>query len=758
MLCLQLLKARWPGPATLSAFTFLVGGFGSLVAQDASSPLVPPPPRSTETALFQPPDEVGGSAAAGQGSNSDSGQGDAVDETLDSSEDVLGDISRALQTPVKVPGPPTFEQAVTSVTATPSTVGRSPAAIFVITPEMIRRSGAQTLPDVLRMAPGVHVAYNNTASPNVAIRGFGVQSRVFPYSQRIQVLIDGRSIYDPVIGGIQWTANDVVLSDIERIEVIRGPGATVWGANAVNGVINIITKSAKETQGALIQGIGGSEYQAGATIRYGEALSEDSHLRVYTKYRDLDDGFLEATHAGASPVNATANDGFREFRGGFRWDADLTQEDNLSVQGTLFEIPGGDHDVGPQFGPFSPLVYQTKPPYEFSGGSIQFQWEHDLESDALFTVRGFYDRLNAGSQATHYSRDSFMIDARLQWEWAERHKWLVGAQFRIDSDSTEPVEYGQASVPFVPADRTYNVASMLIQDEIELIPDELIFIAGTKMEVNTFTGFEIQPSGRILRMLDSKRAVWGAVSRAIRRPNRSDENVQVNLLMTRFADASIMPPVDFKADALISYELGYRAQPVERFSWEWTWFYNTYDNLPQFGTLTTSPGVPVTIVGSPSNGMTAEAYGTELAGTLQLAENWKVMANYSFVQIQAHAVGVDSLLTSALAADAEGGLEGTAPHNLAYARSSWSPLKNVDLDFTLRYVDSMPYYGVDSYLEGDARIAFRPCKGLEIAFVGQNLFDATHAELGRLPEDSIVLAPSRTEVRRGFYGSVTYEY
>lgn len=185
---------------------------------------------------------------------------------------------------------PSLEAPVTSLTLSPSTVGKSPAAVFVIDQEMIRRSGAQTLPDALRMVPGVHVGIGNVGEPNVSIRGLGTGNIFFPYSSRILVLIDGRSIYDPVVGGVIWSANDVVLQDIERIEVIRGPGATIWGANAVNGVINIITKSAADTQGTLLQAAGGTEYKTITTARVGTQTSDNSHMRIFGKYRDFDDG------------------------------------------------------------------------------------------------------------------------------------------------------------------------------------------------------------------------------------------------------------------------------------------------------------------------------------------------------------------------------------------------------------------------------------------------------------------------------------
>jgi len=343
-----------------------------------------------------------------------------------------------------------FQKTVTSLTLLPNTVGKTPAAIFVIDQEMIRRSGAQTVPEVLRMVPGVHVANQNTVTPNVSVRGFGTGNVFFPLSARVLVLIDGRSIYDPGLGGINWMLNDLVLQDIERIEVIRGPGATVWGANAVNGVINIITKSADKTQGLLVQGLGGTEYKTIATVRYGAEVGENSHLRVFGKFRDFDDGW--------PTTGQPAVDGFHDFRTGFRWDAETESGDQFSAQGNLFDEPRSGSITLPS----DPDVLSPNLPAEYRGGYAQGRWTRTFYDDSQLTLMAIYDRCSIIYSGIDYTRNSYILDAAYNWAWGERHKWLVGAQFRLDEDSTDPQTYRVYTVEYVPPSRSYNVASWLL--------------------------------------------------------------------------------------------------------------------------------------------------------------------------------------------------------------------------------------------------------------------------------------------------------
>jgi iron complex outermembrane receptor protein len=629
---------------------------------------------------------------------------------------------------------------VTSLTLTPSTVSKTPAAVFVIDQEMIRRSGAQTLPDVLRMVPGVHVGIGNGMVPNVSIRGFGLANLV-PLSSRVLVVIDGRTIYEPTIGGVLWATNDLVLQDIERIEVIRGPGATIWGANAVNGVINIVTKSAADTQGTLAQGLGGSEYHTIGVARHGAKVGDDAYLRVYGKYRDFGDQIRNPEDAERSRAfpRTDANDGYHDFQGGFRYDKKFSEIDDLSVQGRIAAAPTGAFTTVP--GPSNTLMSPNA--FGYFVGSLQSTWIHAFDNDSELKLLAIYDRADNSLSFGHYTRDSYILDGAYRWSWGDRHRLVAGGQLRIDRDTLNQLEYRNTTLAFDPASRVYDVVSWLVQDEIQLIPDELTLLVGTKMEVNPFTGFEIQPSARVLKSLDDHRQVWASASRAIRRPNRIDEHLAVTShppFLPNAPSISFLGNPQLAADSVTALEVGYRAEPVEWFNWDATAFCNIYTDLPQFS-KPTSGSPPVSYY---ANLISAESYGTEWSGTVEMSEQWKLTGAYSLLTVFAHGeVPTDQY-------------EGSSPNNMVYLRNSWSPTKAVDADLTVRYVDMLPSGPVPSYLEADVRLAWRPRERLELAVMGMNLLDASHPEF--LTRELSVNNPIRTEVPRGVYGSITYAY
>lgn len=682
-------------------------------------------PSVLPAALVQPADESGGSPT-----------------TSNATAPPVSELSAALQAPSKTTSP-SLEAPVTSLTLSPSTVGKSPAAVFVIDQEMIRRSGAQTLPEALRMVPGVHVGVGNVGEPNVSIRGMGTGNIFFPYSNRVLVLIDGRSIYDPIVGGVIWSANDVVLQDVERIEVIRGPGATLWGANAVNGVINVITKSAADTQGTLLHGLGGNEYKTITTARVGTQTSQNAHMRLFGKFRDFDDGF-------STPDRPAANDGFHDFRGGFRWDYDDRDGDTLMMQGNIFNAPRGPNS----YLPGQPMVLAKQPAFEWYGGNIQSTWTHTIDDDSQFRLMGIYDRLNFANQGIEFGRDSYILDAAWNGAWGDRHKWLVGGQVRTDADAITTLQYTNATTPYVPWAKTYTVTSVLFQDDIELIPDSLSFLAGTKMEVNAFTGFEIQPSGRLLKTIDDQRVTWAAVSRAIRRPNRIADGSAATL---EIIPSVVSPATKLKSDALVAYELGYRAQPVEWFSWDVATFFNMYDHLP-LSTLTLVQPMPAFFVWEATNNMTAESVGAEITGTVEMTDQWKITGSYSYLSIWAHnnQPPVFPIVFTGNEADLEDG----TPQHIVYVRNSWSPTKLWDVDLIFRGMTDMDIRETPGYGEFDLRLAWKPKPGLEFAVMGMNLLDSNHPEYG-IPSaisTAIPFVRASTEVQRSVYASVTYQY
>gem|GEM_PF-824905 len=688
---------------------------------------------------FQPSDEVGG-APATPPSTTPNGSGPSS---------YLDDFAIETKKDSKLTLPGSQDATVTSLTLTDSTVGKSPAAVFVINQEMIRRSGAQSLPEILRMVPGVHVGVGNGITPNVSIRGFGAGGNT-PFSSRVLVLIDGRSIYEPLFGGVIWQTNDLVIQDIERIEVIRGPGATIWGANAVNGVINVITKSAADTQGLMVSSLGGSELQNITVARHGSKVGEDAYLRVYGKFKDVDDQLRDPEDAARSLAfrGEPANDGFHDFMGGFRYDKALDDATDWSVQGRISAAPGGDAVTTPVLN----VLVNPNPASSFVG-SVQSRMTHAFDDDSELTLLAIYDRADNAVSFGQYHRDSYVLDAAYRWSVGERHKLVAGGQFRLDRDTLVPLDYPGFEVALDPASQTYNVVSWLLQDEIQLVPDDLTLLVGTKMEVNPFTGFEIQPSARLLKTLDEQRVVWAAVSRAIRRPNRIEEHSDITGRIPGFGNLgtifNVQGNADLKSDSLVAMETGYRAEPTEWLTWDITGFYNIYSDLTQY--VVNADGLD--IIATNTNTASAESYGAELSGTVEMTDTWSVTGAYSYLAIFAHAEAQEfNFVTKGF----ERLYEGTAPNNILYLRNSWSPSEDWDLDLIHRYVDQVAFGKIPPYVEMDVRLAWRPKKHLELAVVGQNLLDSAHAEFGTA--ELVPFNALRTQVQRSVYGSITYQY
>lgn len=619
---------------------------------------------------------------------------------------------------------PALDVVVSTVSRQESTVGKSPAAVFVITGDMIRRSGARSIPEALRMAPGVQVARIDASKWAISIRGFNGR-----FANKLLVQIDGRSVYTPLFGGVYWDVQDVVLEDVERIEVIRGPGATVWGANAVNGVINIITKKAADTQGVLISGGGGNEERGFATVRYGGQLGADTHYRIYGKYVDRDRGF---STTGIS-------DDWRMRRFGGRLDWQPTCCDTLTLQGDYYNGFAGQQAVIPDAMSISRTVDDD---VHLVGGNVLLRWTREISDESDWALQFYYDRTERRDTVQGENRDTYDIDFQHRLPAGPCHDLIWGWGYRWSRDvfNTDPL-----TLDFGPG-RTLDLFSAFVQDEITLREDLLYLTLGAKFENNDFTGFEVQPSIRVLWTPTPQQSVWAAVSRAVRTPSRVDHRFSNNFPI------SLMPPTylrilgnpAFESEELIAYELGYREQTTDDFSWDVALFYHDYDKLTAYVPQTPISPPPVLILPQiPTNRMMGETYGVELTAAWQLTPCWRVSAAYSFLQIQLHA-------EAGTGAGSEDG-EGKSPHNQVYFQSSWDLAHDMEFDLMVRYVDELSAISVPSYLTMDLRWGWRPCRDLEVAIVGQNLLDSHQLEF--TGTDTI-----GTEVQRGVYGIVTWQY
>jgi iron complex outermembrane receptor protein len=639
------------------------------------------------------------------------------------------DIEQLARTPVVVPS---MDIPVTSVLKEPSTVGHSPAAIFVITPEMIRRSGATCIPETLRMVPGIEVARITSNSWAITSRGFNDA-----YANKLLVLIDGRTVYTPVFSGVYWDTQDVLMEDIERIEVIRGPGGTLWGANAVNGVINVITKQAKNTQGAYVSVGGGTEEKYNSAFRYGGKIGDDDgYYRLYGKQFDRGTFY----DPGGQPFDA-----WRQGRFGFRADLNLDRckTNDLTVQ--------GDHYLGASG--YSSALTSVLPPYVLpfedknyvTGDNVLARLHHVCDEESDWTLQMYYDQYQRIGPPMIENVKTFDVDFQYHVPLSERQKITCGAGFRGVHDALPCTD--AFTLYLYPVERTYNLTSQFIQDEINLVKDHLDLTLGTKMEQNAFTGFEIQPSARLLWSIDRRHSAWGAISRAIRTPSRGEENV-IRTTYSGVPDvfSRIYGNPDIQSEQLMAYEAGYRAQATDKYSWDIAVFYNVYERLatlqPGSPFLETDPWPPHMIFPMGIiNGASADTYGVELAQNWSITEKWRLYAQYTYLQVSMY--------------DNVGLREGADPHNQVYLRSSWDLSRDLEFDLIGRYVDNLPYLFVPAYVSMDLRLAWRPRNNLEMTVVGQNLLQDQHLEFR---SSGTELATQAIEVPRGVYGTVTYKY
>lgn len=633
--------------------------------------------------------------------NDDNSSLDDLDALLDT------DVTQLRNTRVA----PAFEVEVSTVSRQKSTVGKSPTAVTVINQEMIRRSGARTLPDLLRMVPGVHVGRMNSGRWSVSSRGF-----VDNYNQDLLVQIDGRSVYTPIFGGVIWSWHDLLLDDIERIEVIRGPGSTVWGANAVNGVINIITKSSADTHGRFLEGGGGTEDLGFAGIRLGGQTAKGMNWRVSGKWFDRGPGF---------EPSGLAFDGWQQGRVNMRTDWKSSETDSQTFQGGVFQ---GQTGVG--FGnAFFPLAVNDSPA---SGGNMlyRFNRKHSEDSDTSFQV--WSDHYDSGNQfdIVYAKQTTVDVDLNHRFCWKDNHRIIAGMGYRNVWDDLQTTS-GFPIVAFTPVQRSTYIASAFVQDEIEMVPEKLFFTAGAKISQNSFSGFEVQPSLRLLSVIDDRSVGWCAVSRAVRIPTRTDSNVDV-VLIPGLVNAVGNPNID--SEAMLAYELGFRRQPNKNFSWDATVFYNDYNDLVTYTFVN-----PATLLAL--NLQDVNSVGAEIAGEWSVHDDWKIRSWYSYLYLrEKHALPSPDPIT--------------APRSQAFLMSTYNLNETCDLDLIVRYVDDLRNSNVGAYIQSDLRFAKRFNDHVELSIVGQNLLDPHHQEaIGSpfIPEIS-------TLAERGVYGMLQIRY
>lgn len=605
----------------------------------------------------------------------------------------------------------------------------TPSAVFILTREDIRRSGARTVPDLLRLVPGAQVAQVNTGTAAVTIRGFAQE-----YATKLLVLLDGRPLYTPVFSGVIWMEQEFMLEDIERIEVIRGPGAAVWGANAMNGVINIITRPSQETQGGLVSVGAGTVERGFGAARYGGRAGTNTTYRVWARAFSRDG--LDPTK---KPSLLQPADDWQGVYAGVRLDTDLSDTDVFVFNGTVFD-QRLDADT-PLYSPLAPSITAEHDQWINAGGHAQGRWTRTVSALSTLEVQGYVDHVMRDNPYAGHDQTSADLASTWHRAWGQRHDVVAGAGFRhvalrFDSDFT--FAWDQEHVN----DEIYSVFT---QYDYALVPDRLHLLAGSKVEYFTTVGWEVEPTLRACYTPHREHTFWAAVSRAARTPSTYN---QYGRRVWRYHAPGTQDPLwrydepapedsalpaflihvgdrDSKSEELVAWELGYRTQPTPNVWIDLTGFLNAYDDVSAVRNVATNrvetpaPHLEYLEVMAPA--IHGVSYGGELTATWQVVPVWLLQAAFTTIQMDLEHRDNDTVRVS--------WKTGRSPEHQAQLRSLWDVTRDVDCDFALRYVDHIAAVSSGSYLTGDVHLAWRPRPDLELSLVGRDLLD-THTEYG----------------------------
>jgi iron complex outermembrane receptor protein len=586
------------------------------------------------------------------------------------------------------------------------------AAVFVITHDDIRRSGMTAVPDVLRLAPGVEVAQINASKWAVSVRGFNSV-----YADKLLVLIDGRTIYDRIFSGVIWDAQDLPLEDVDRIEVIRGPGAALWGANAVNAVINIITRTAAETQGTLVQ-VEGRRTGAQAVVRYGGLLGTAAAYRVYAQFSGRDQPDFDSGAGGA------VTDGATSFTTGVR--ADWTTKPNaLTVESAFTE--GRTHAL---WSNLDPRTVATAPidaaATEASGGYVLGRWRHTRDNGASLQVQSFVDVASRKEPVATYDRETFDVDTQYHTTLGSHQDLVAGAGYRFISDQY----VGAVGFSLLPAADKSSLLNAFLQDEISLFADRLALTLGSQVQHDSETGAGVQPTARVMWKGLAHQRLWTAASRALRTPSRYERGIQVDYppmpgpnglpLLVRFSGNP-----SAATEHLVDVEAGYRFEQGTSWSVDITGFGGRYAHLRTQETDAPifQPGSPPSILVNTQFGnlLDATTRGVEIAGHWAPVPVWRLDGSYTAFHLTPHLADT----SQDPAADGE---DGSVPRTQWQLRSAFSPDPRATLSLALFHVGPLAQLHVDAYTRADVTAEWQFSRHLSAMVIGQNLLDGSHLE------------------------------
>jgi iron complex outermembrane receptor protein len=631
----------------------------------------------------------------------------------------------------------------------PESLHATAAAAYVITHEDIARSGATNIPEALRLAPGVEVAQIGNNRWAVTVRGFNGR-----FADKLLVLMDGRSIYSPLFSGVMWEFEDTLLDEVERIEVIRGPGAAIWGANAVNGVINIITRKARDTQGELAVAQAGSDLPGQLAYRHGGETT-DGYYRAWGK--------AFAHDASVDAAGQRGNDYWRSARAGFRRDGASGAGSRYVVSGEAYASPTGDRwnlaDVAAPSGHDATNIKLVG-----QGGHLLGRREWQDEDGADSALQSYIDYQDIDAQGEiRQKRTTVDLDYQRRLLLGARNDFIWGVGYRYSRDDI----VAQDIFTFTPQRASQTLASVFVQDEFALVPDQLRLIAGARLEHNNYTGLEPQPNLRAVWTPTSRQSVWAAASRAVHTPSRADESAQLNLLVIPPDPPQSPLPVLLRtvpsrdgltdSEKVNTFEFGYRRQLAATLSLDAAAFYSRYNNIRSAALssrqVVLQPVPYVLQLINPVAAIDAHTRGFELTVDWQPAPEWRLQPSYSYLDVSGFTSSSDVAVQSDALAQ-----NGTAPVQQISLRTSWTPGARQQWDLWLRHVGRLENADgvgtpIAAYSTLDARFALRPLPALELSLVGQNLLRDRHVEFAPDLLPSVML-----QVERSFYLKARYQF
>jgi iron complex outermembrane receptor protein len=634
---------------------------------------------------------------------------------------------------------------VTSVSKKEQKLSKVAAAIFVITQEDIRHSGATNIPDLLRMVPGLDVAQINASTWAIGSRGLNQQ-----FANKLLVMVDGRSVYSPTFSGVFWDTLDLPLFDIERIEVIRGPGGTIWGANAVIGVISIFTKKAAETSGTVIEAGGGNLLQGFGMAQYGGTVAKKTDFRVYAKYFNQSHLLDLNGQSGA--------DGWHRFRSGFRVDSSLSSKDSLTFEGDLsvgregefgFALPSV---TSPAFVPLSEEI-------NLANGSIESIWNHTFSGGSDSTLQFSYDQHRRGDPLNPELRNTYDLAFRHDFALGSRQDVVWGLGYRYTADRIG----GSLTVAMNPPNRALQLFDAFLQDEIALVPHRLFLTAGIKLEHNDYTGFEAMPSVRVAWSPDDRHMLWAALSEALRAPSRNDTNLVLNIGSFPAPGGTpvllrLLGNPNFQDERLIAYEAGYRTMLSKRLSIDLAAYFNHWDKLqstePSASFFEIAPPPPHEVQTLQyENLIHGESHGIEVTANWKVTDWWSINPGFAFAREHFHA-DPQSADTQTVRF-----LEGNSPDFPIRLRSHVDVRRNLAWDVSAYFDNALDNQGplsdltIPSYTRLDTGLTWKLGESLSLSVVGQNLLKDHQVEF-----QDVNGSMQSGQIKRSAYAKLVWQF